>query len=416
MSFRLSGIKQQTLLIMVSFAIGLTVLYLGLSIITAFIVEDTMISKVMKRQAQNISQQYNLNGTLPPLDESIFTLYTDEQSMPKWLQHAVKKQSDDQEIFTEDNHHYHYMAIYLSEESKGYLIAEVSSWLVVSNQPKVFLIYIVGLVIALLIAIFLAFHLTRYIVSPVLMLTRAVEEKQSIESNARMPHLKHELGYLSDSMQMSFDRLDQALLREQNFTKDVSHELRTPLTVLTNTATLMAQRGCKQQDIEDIHTATQKLSQLVEQLFVLARGESHESQRCLVKPMIEQALLSLLETDIGEWDIRLTIDDQQYLQAPSALLNILIRNLIENVFRHASAKRIDIVWHQQTLTIANPIVESLPDNLTHSQVKSTASNGLGQGLFLVQRICQQCHWQLTTTMTEGCRKQFMIAIDFSNQY
>ena len=52
-----------------------------------------------------------------------------------------------------------------------------------------------------------------------------------------------ELGVLAQTLNDTFDRLDQSFARQVQFTADASHELRTPLTVIHSHAELALSRA-----------------------------------------------------------------------------------------------------------------------------------------------------------------------------
>ena len=78
-----------------------------------------------------------------------------------------------------------------------------------------------------------------------MILTQAIKSAQIGKQSNALPTFKYELGYLSHTFQKAFNDLEQALIREKDFTNDVGHELRTPLTILKNHTALIEQRGYK---------------------------------------------------------------------------------------------------------------------------------------------------------------------------
>ena len=152
----ISSIKHQSLALLVLLTLGLTAFYLGLAVITGFVVEDVIISKLLQKHVYYAEKQYQTSGKLPELNLGFIQLYESAAALPHALYESIKQSSGDQEIFTPDNTHYHFKTLDLGNEHKGYIVAEVLDLLVVSQNPRIFIIYLMGLMLALLLAIYLA--------------------------------------------------------------------------------------------------------------------------------------------------------------------------------------------------------------------------------------------------------------------
>jgi signal transduction histidine kinase len=389
----MSSIKHQSLVLLVSLTLGLTALYLGLAVLTGFVVEDVILSKLLQKHTQFAEQQYKITGQLPDLDLGFIQLYDSPDAMPHELYESIKHSSGDQEIFTPDKTHYHFKSLDLGKEHKGYLVAEVSDLLVVSQNPSIFMIYLAGLALALLLAIYLAKQFSKQIVNPIISLTQVIKSGQIGKQCSDLPTFKHELDYLSRTFQKAFNDLEQALEREKNFTTDVGHELRTPLTILKNHTALIEQRGYKQSDLTEMKNVALHMENTVSVLLALARSESIEKQSCNLKIVLEQAILNLCKDETNELEVTLDVEPQFALIANPALLNLLVNNLIANAMQHAQSHLLTVRQKGHSLIFENSINELPPEDIIESGVKSQNSLGIGQGLYLVTRIIESFGWR-----------------------
>jgi two-component system sensor histidine kinase QseC len=201
-------------------------------------------------------------------------------------------------------------------------------------------------------------------------------------------------------------RLDSALQTERRFTADAAHELRTPLAGLHMHVQLL------QRQYPELAAPFQKLrhdisrsTALVDSLLTLARLDPlsrEELARELVA--LAQLLEQLRATHADEaaqrgitLSVRATLAPQQEcVQAHPAMLDIALRNLLENALRYCPAgSRIDIeaVWRDGQTSIAvlddGPGVdEASRQRLTERffRVLGQEANGSGLGLSIVQRI------------------------------
>ena len=247
-------------------------------------------------------------------------------------------------------------------------MAEVSDLLVVSKNPSIFIIFLIGLILALLLAIYLAHKFSKKIVNPILLLTQVIKSGEIGKRPNLLPAFEYELDYLSNTFQKAFNDLEQALTREKDFTTDVGHELRTPLTILKNHTGLIEQRGYKQSDVTEIKRVVLQMENTVSVLLALARAESIEKQSCNLKIILEQAILTHANNDADAMDITLDVDSQYTVIANPALLFLLVNNLIANALQHAPSHQLTI----RLLTMDLLIIPQQGDSLIFENTTSTA--------------------------------------------
>ena len=113
---------------------------------------------------------------------------------------------------------------------------------------------------------------------PVESMRRRAAEISATEPGARLPvsEAHDELSRLAETLNTMLGRLEEALARERRFVDDASHELRTPLAALRTELELALRRQRSpaelQQALASAAEETDRLSQLAEDLLVLARA------------------------------------------------------------------------------------------------------------------------------------------------
>ncbi len=381
-----TSIKHQAIIAFTGFALGLTALFLVLAVVTAFIVEDELLSRLLKQEANYLEQQYSQTGVLPEPRLDFMAAYSDYSMLPSFAQQALSEGITDNEIFTPTQDHFHIVELTLGDRV-GYLMAEVSALLIVTTTPGVFQTFLYGLLVTLILAILFAITMASWTVKPVMAMVTAIERKQT------MPELKFELGYLSKSMQSAFDELSESLRREKDFTRDVSHELRTPLTILNNTVTLARQRGLQASELAQLEKVGQDMLNTVEVLLALARSEKIEQQHCLLKPMLEQVGMECALALNLELDLQLNLDNQLSVRAPQSLLNLLFTNIINNAIVHGSDYRLTVDADEHKLSFYNHVDVETKLQETQIEVNNFRKQGIGQGLYLITRIIEALGWQ-----------------------
>jgi len=405
----IKSIKDQTLVLLVSLTLGVALVFSALAAVIAFVVEDSVISNILDEQATHIEKHYLQHGNFPPMLSHYFDVYASIDVMPKWMQSTINPDRIEGEIFTSDESHYHYRKFFLPEGQNGYLVAEVSRFLVVTHQPRLWIIFLLVFFIAIAVTVILVIKFSQRIVNPILLLTQAVKNKELSFNSVRLPSLPFELGYLSNTLQASFDKLNDSLEKEKAFTANVSHELRTPLTVLKNSCVLIAERGFTSEDLTQIKNYSEQMEHIVNVLLALARAEGLLLQPCNILIALEQAILQCHESTLRNIQINFKIPQDITLLANSNLLQLLFINLLRNAAEHASEPIMTITYATNQLIFENN-AEHLPGiDVTKAGIKSKKSEGIGQGLYLVTRIAEHFGWRVAV---DNFHQHFRVVIYF----
>ena len=165
-----------------------------------------------------------------------------------------------------------------------------------------------------------------------------------------------ELRPLIDTLNLQFERLEDALERERRFSADVAHELRTPLAaamILIESAARASDPGHHDAALADAQTSLRRLARRIEQILTLARLEmgaavdAHE--RCdlvgIIKSNIEE-----LAPQIASKNISMGFDFEEaeaMVEGHPASLAAIFRNLIENALRYVDGGgTVDVVLAQ----------------------------------------------------------------------
>ncbi|MEP2653247.1 MAG: HAMP domain-containing sensor histidine kinase [Paraglaciecola sp.] len=388
----ITSIKHKSSALMVSLTLGLTCIYLSLAVIVGFVVEDMILSKMLNKHVNYIEQYYQKTGTLPTIDLDFIQVYPSAKDVPHRLMNSISAATGDHEIFMPDDTHYHYKKLTLSDNNQAYIVAEVSDLLAVSRHPDIFTVYLIGLLLALMLAVFVAHTFSNQIVDPIINLTTVIKSGYVNQSTEPTQTYQYEIGYLSETLQKAFSDLHLALEREKDFTTDLGHELRTPLTILKNLATLIEQRGFSQNDLTEITKLSHQMENTVSVLLALARSESIDRKHCNLSAFIEQVIMVNTHSE-QTLDIAIDVDHKHTLLANPTLLTLLINNLITNAIEHAPQQQLKITLQQNTLTFENITNSDMGSFLLSRGTKNHESKGVGQGLYLVTRIVESCNWR-----------------------
>ena len=134
---------------------------------------------------------------------------------------------------------------------------------------------------ALLVASLLGYALATAALRPVESMQAEAADISASEPGRRLPlpRAHDEIHRLGETLNEMLERLEAALERERGFVADAGHELRTPLTNLKAELELALRRPRTDAElVQAIRSAaeeTERLSQLVDDLLLIARSDQH---------------------------------------------------------------------------------------------------------------------------------------------
>jgi len=101
---------------------------------------------------------------------------------------------------------------------------------------------------------------------------------ENLSARLPVPQTGDEIARLSEVLNAMLGRLESAVTTLSHFVADASHELRTPLAVIRTTAELALRRArspeAYRESLQEIAAETERMTQLVEDLLLLARCDT----------------------------------------------------------------------------------------------------------------------------------------------
>ena len=253
------------------------------------------------------------------------------------------------------------------------------------------------------------------VVRPIMDLATAVQARRTDLPQQDNPD---ELGILARAFAARTTELTEVLDRERFFTGDVSHELRTPLMVLASSCELLLVNPNidtrARSQVERIARATEEMQELVKTFLMLARAQRDEGAVASQASMKEVAddLIGVWRDTIEQKGLTLLYDAKA--ATPTLYNATFLQAVMGNLLRNA-AHYTDQGFIRLTLEPAGFLVEDsgvgIPEEQREAMFRpfvrgdEKRGEGLGLGLSLVQRICDDQGWSvsLTAMVPHGCR-------------
>jgi signal transduction histidine kinase len=281
------------------------------------------------------------------------------------------------------------------------------------------------------------FSISRYIagksIQPINRVINTAERitKENLEDRIKFPQHKDEIYILTSTINELLDRLQDAVLREKQFTADASHELRTPLSVIKGTLEVLIRKPREQVEyvskIKYCINEVDRISDLVDQLLILARYESGKVLPIFTKvnltKSIENVLLRL--QDLIENDrIEINFDSKKfsYVKADQSMLEIILENIISNSIKYSHNSKLIEIAITDTDSSAKCNIKDYGIGLNEEQTsrlfdrfyradesRDAKIPGNGLGLAIVKRLADLQNFKIEVSSQSGSGTSFSIS-------
>jgi heavy metal sensor kinase len=205
-----------------------------------------------------------------------------------------------------------------------------------------------GVPLILLLTSASGYFLARKSLLPITIMNRQTRRitAERLSSRLDVTNPRDELGELAITINDLLTRLEATFKEQQRFIADASHELRTPLAVLrgeTDVA-LSQQRGIDEyiESLALIKDEAERLSRIVEDLFVLARQPIDEPARLMKKTISLNEIIGdcvrAAQVLAARKNLKLSFDDagctSLILRGDDELLKRMLLNLLDNAVKY----------------------------------------------------------------------------------
>lgn len=263
------------------------------------------------------------------------------------------------------------------------------------------LAFVLPAIVCVLVSVAAIYILIRRLTEPLEHLAAQVNERSTHDLTC-LPmdvHATPEVETIIDSTNRLLQRLALGLEHERRFTADVAHELRTPLAGIRMHLELLADE--RPETMLPLIRRTDDLMGLTDQLLQLARAsQQHRGGQlhfAAVDVVAEVCVPLKLEQEWYEGtDIVWQLPEHAWCDASAPLLQIALKNLLENARKYAGERPEMVVsvfddgvgyWCVQVSDNGSGVANELLGQLTDSFFRADqVKQGYGLGLSIVKRI------------------------------
>lgn len=221
--------------------------------------------------------------------------------------------------------------------------------------------------VALIFAGLGGWFLARKSLAPVVSMSEKARRIGAQTINERLPvtNARDELGQLAATFNELLARLSAAFAQQRQFMADASHELRTPLSVMHTAADVTLAQSHRREDeyrdaLEMINEQTNRLTRIVEDMFILARADAGRYPLRRSKFYLDELLAETVRAgNILAAKKNVTIQTCHFTESlfsgDEGLLRQMLLNLLDNAIKHTPAGgtvTVNFITHQDTYLIA----------------------------------------------------------------
>ena len=301
--------------------------------------------------------------------------------------------------------------------------------------------FFAGVLVVLSLASFGGFFLARKSLGPVAIMNRQTQRisVENLSSRLDITNPRDELGSLATTINELLNRLEHSFKEQQRFIADASHELRTPLAVLRGeTEVSLSKRRTMeeyQQSLALIKEEAERLTRIVEDLFVLARQPLEGSPTLLKQSLSLNDVVSdcaraaqVLADRKGVTLATQTASEPVFLDGDEDLLKRMVLNLLDNAVKFTTSGgqvSITLVRHNghAQITVADTGI-GIPDVAQPyvfdrfyrvDKARSRQTGGAGLGLSIVSWIVAVHDGKITMNSTAGEGTKFVVELPARTQ-
>lgn len=300
-------------------------------------------------------------------------------------------------------------------------------WVMVSVLPMVLGIAVIG-----------GWWLAKRALAPVDAMTAEAQSANASDLSARLsvPPTRDELQRLAEAWNELLARIEASVRSVTRFTADAAHELRTPVTVIRTSAELALRHPRTpenyQQTLQSIQQETEEMTELLERLLLLARGDAGQ-WRMRLDTVFADDLLRNLQPGISALagSKQITVDlafptDPVIIWADESAIRRLMMILFDNAIKYTPPGG-QIVIRLETPgptcvvevedTGCGIPAEELPlvfDRFYRSDPARTPGMGVGLGLAIARAIVDAHHGSIEVSSEVGKGSIFRVHLPYAH--
>lgn len=361
--------------------------------------EEEFITDILDQQIQHSIAQYRASGRLLTPNTPDMRLYrlAAGEGAAEIPPHLAGLAVGDHEIFA-DGHEFH-VAVREADAARFILAYDVED-----HEARLRALTVITFSSALLMALVTLGAV--YVISGRLTRRLSTLAAQAVSGGGgryAQPGMAREELALARALEVLEERQRDLLARERAFTADLGHELRTPLAGIRSDAELIAAQPALPPAVlrraARIVDSVDRISGLASSLLALAReARSGPAEAVDLAGAVQTAWQPLADRAAARGvELACEVPPGRVLHCDPALLDLILRNLLDNAVRHSAPGPIVCRLEGACLSLRDNgpgIPEADLPRVFERFFRAGAAGGHGLGLALVRHACAAAGWRV----------------------
>jgi signal transduction histidine kinase len=275
---------------------------------------------------------------------------------------------------------------------------------------QLFIIQLIALPFILVISIISGLFLSKLSLKTIEDITRRADVITASNLKDRLPDVitNDEVGHLTRTLNLMFERLESSFIQIKKFTSDASHELRTPLTILRGELELALHKQKTPAEYEAVLISAleevARLTNVAETLLELSRAESGQIQMNLIFGNFSKLVADITEdaeilAEMKDVKVYSNIEPDVSLPFDGARMHQAVLNIVDNAIKYTpsggsvyielskTSKTADVIIRDTGIGIPDEDLPHIFDRLYRvDKARSSSISGAGLGLSIVKWI------------------------------
>ena len=373
----------------------------GITLVAAYMVEDSLIDRRLVAAAASLSDDVPNTLPLPPM----MRVYSGSEIPIDIADRAVKAVPREiVEMRRPDGRYVHVMRL-ANDSMLSVLVYDVSDSMVVASlRPNGIFVAVALTAIFILVAWAMANALAARIVRDT---EQIADQLHQISDPSQLREIAarqcvSEIGHMLDIHAELWAQQHALIDSERTNLAYLGHELRTPMQSAINAHALLSESRNDDAAWQRLSRALSRLQRANNAMLWMASGMAASIDEpvrltCVLQDLTEELGILARWRD-KDFDVRIAGDPIQ--SVPREVVEVIFVNLLRNGIDHASDRIVGVTLSQTELIVANTVNPEL------------RSRGFGIGLKIAQRLCEQAGWNLRCEKDAGV---FVATINFKKE-
>lgn len=251
------------------------------------------------------------------------------------------------------------------------------------------------------VALFISYWISGCLLKPFKELVSDIEgvNASNLKDALSIEQKDDEISQIKQAINVTFNKLNEALNRQRNFTSNVSHELKTPLAVMKAYAQILDEDSTKEEFLIANNVQLKnidRMNNLINDFMTYVSNDEIVYETVNLKNTIDELVEDFKEI-ASDKHIEFEVSVPNItVESNEILLRRLISNLIKNAIKYNKTDgKIFITYEKNTLTVRDTGIGIPEDKLEDifeplfcvDQSRSRELGGSGLGLAIVKNIC-----------------------------